>query len=803
MSGGMEMDPEALQAFAAVLADAKGKFDKVKARFDQSNATAEDFGRSWHEHGTLFVNSWGKLAPDLGSLSILLEQIQAQLGQTAELVVTGETAAVGDFNKIKDHDTTGSGAEESSAPPSSAGSMGGFPLSDAWDAFKAKQSDDRTINQGFADVIRGPRLDRAIQETVPGYMKRLELGEEHVAMDQRARLLDLNWGKIEHDAGMLSGLGAAMADLSAVLSGGAAKLGDTWKGESYQSFRTAVGKITTTLTAYAQGATDTGDGLTAAMSNIRGLYEIYAQETVDKHLNFDYVSPPANWHKVTNDSDNDHSPASLGRACCGTFLCDKYLAGMILVNTFVTDNQWATCLAASCDNWGVNVQGTIQNVADECAKRVRDIDEQIKNFKNPTDETVGHVTEMMDLAVGNLVELAEDQVLSSLAIIGGGGTTPANAGDYSGGGGDYPGGGSYPGSGGGSAGGAGSMPVATPPPVEMPEVPEASEVPEFAPEAVEPPADGVTPEQQETVRIQDGDRAISVSSPDGSGQVRVTVEDASGATKSYSLDFDAASGLLPMGQDPAAAAEPAVGPDGKPIEDEAQKIPASTNGKCVIEDGPLTITAERPLFAPDSLRLVVDDGTGEPTTYTVDFAEQADDPTGAAAGLPAVAPAPGGDQEIAPPAAERVAEDVVAEPEAPAEDEPLVETVDAEQPVPEALVAEPQAETEESEAPPVDVVESTAPQSESNGTGAMSGRLPEPGEAELGVAADDNGDTGVAAAGMPMLGGAGAQGDSGDAGGRISSGWSVHGDLFDSGEPVYSMRGVLGDDERDAEQVSR
>ncbi len=110
---------------------------------------------------------------------------------------------------------------------------------------------------------------------------------------------------------------------------------------------------------------------------------------------------------------------------------------------------------------------------------------------------------------------------------------------------------------------------------------------------------------------------------------------------------------------------------------------------------------------------------------------------------------------------------------------------------------------EQPEAPPVDTEQATAPQSEGDGTGAMSGRLPEPGAAELGVAADDNGDTGAAAAGMPMLGGAGAQGDAGDSGGRISSGWSVHGDLFDAGEPVYSMHGVLGDDDRDAEQVGR
>jgi hypothetical protein len=35
--------------------------------------------------------------------------------------------------------------------------------------------------------------------------------------------------------------------------------------------------------------------------------------------------------------------------------------------------------------------------------------------------------------------------------------------------------------------------------------------------------------------------------------------------------------------------------------------------------------------------------------------------------------------------------------------------------------------------------------------------------------------------------------------GRAGSGWSVHGDLFDTTEPVYSMHGVLGDEDRTAE----
>lgn len=799
MSGGMEMDPEAIQAFAAVLADAKVQFDQVKARIEQPNAVAEDFGRSWQEQGSQYVESWGMLGPDLASLSVLLEQVQTNLGSGAELTVAGDTASVGSFNQIEGE--LDSAESPAGAPAAATGSPTQFTFSNAWNEFKSKAKGEAgTIDDSCEEVILGPRLNEAVRHFGNGYLKRLELGPENKATDERARLLDLRWGKIEHDAAMMEGLGAAIADLSTTLASGVANLGQSWKGDSYEAFRTALGKITTTLTAYADGATITGETFTTAMVETRAQYQTYAEDSVRDHLNFGDVSPPEQWHKM-QDSGN-YSGIDLA-SCCPTdhgnvvpilegdiipdynwdCIKDNDEQRRMLTGHFVTERRWEHCKQDGCEESLDRVNIMFTNLVGDCEDARQRIKENLEAFFSATETTVDAVTKMMDTAVGNLFELAEEEAFTSLRVIGGGGgAAPADTGDYSGGGGS-PGGGGSGGGGGYSGGAAAPMPEVDVPEVAVPEVEPAA----TDPEAVEPAA----PEAgQETVRIQDGDRAISVSSPDGSGQVRVTVEDATGATKSYSLDFDAASGLLPMGQNPAEAPEPAVGPDGQPVEDEVQQIPASTNGKCVIEDGPLTITAERPLFAPDSLRLVVDDGSGEPTTYTVDFAEQNDDPS-EAAGLPAVAPgpAPAQDQEIAPPpAAEPVAEEVAAEPEVPAAASE-----------PEALVTVP----EQPEAPPVDAEQATAPRSEADGTGAMSGRLPEPGAAELGVAADDNGDTGAAAAGMPMLGGAGAQGDSGDSGGRISSGWSVHGDLFDAGEPVYSMHGVLGDDDRDAEQVGR
>lgn len=113
MAGGMEVDPAAIQAFATFLADAKRQLEQVKARFDAPNATAEHFGRQWKGEGEVYVDSFGMLAPDLASLSALLDQVSAQLSAGAELTVAGETAAMEDFTKIAasgDTETPSSGS---------------------------------------------------------------------------------------------------------------------------------------------------------------------------------------------------------------------------------------------------------------------------------------------------------------------------------------------------------------------------------------------------------------------------------------------------------------------------------------------------------------------------------------------------------------------------------------------------------------------------------------------------------------------------------------------------------------------
>jgi uncharacterized protein YukE len=116
MAGDMEVDPAAIQAFATFLADAKGQLEQVKARFGEPNATAEHFGRSWKDEGTEYAKSFGMLAPDLGALSTLLDQVSAQLTAGADLTVSGETTTMEGFNKI------GAGGD-TDAPPSESGGV--------------------------------------------------------------------------------------------------------------------------------------------------------------------------------------------------------------------------------------------------------------------------------------------------------------------------------------------------------------------------------------------------------------------------------------------------------------------------------------------------------------------------------------------------------------------------------------------------------------------------------------------------------------------------------------------------------
>ena len=113
MSDGFEANPEAIRALVAAFADAQHQTDQVKAALEAPSAEQKDFGRSWQDpYGRDFVESMGAIAADLANLSKLFADVQAQIGQTADVVVSGETANVGSFQSISaDSDSGDSGTD--------------------------------------------------------------------------------------------------------------------------------------------------------------------------------------------------------------------------------------------------------------------------------------------------------------------------------------------------------------------------------------------------------------------------------------------------------------------------------------------------------------------------------------------------------------------------------------------------------------------------------------------------------------------------------------------------------------------
>ncbi|MDT7805135.1 MAG: hypothetical protein QOI78_8568 [Actinomycetota bacterium] len=209
------------------------------------------------------------------------------------------------------------------------------------------------------------------------------------------------------------------------------------------------------------------------------------------------------------------------------------------------------------------------------------------------------------------------------------------------------GGGGPTGGGGGPTGGGGGTTtpsaVETPKPEDTPKPDDAGTNPvtgkplEVDPATGEPyPIDPKTGEaikdadDTETVSVKKGDNTIEMSEPDKQGKMDITVDDGQGHKKDYALDWGDddkadAKGADGKGADGKGAdgKDASFGPqgsqavkDGQPSADGSYK--PGPDGKIHIQDGNLKITAERP-EGPDGPTVVtVDDGKGEPTTYTLD-----------------------------------------------------------------------------------------------------------------------------------------------------------------------------------------
>lgn len=713
-------------------------------------------------------------------------------------------------------------------------------LPDAYGAYKVQAlSLSDTRHEQCWDVVGEP-LNVPIRETVPDYNEKLELGNRSDSTSKRGLILDLFWGRIEQDGAALTGVGAAMENLAETINANLTELEAEWSGESFEAFKAAMVKIVSTLTAYGDAAKTIGEVLIEAMRQVRELYGDYAERSAEM-LKFDKISSPELWIKMDFDTG-----LRLADACGGAHPCQKNEDEQrgILDGQFTTDRLYKICEADPCSSNAGRVNIMYNRMCDEGERGRNWIRDQIKGWYDSTDSLITGINELYDTAIGNLYKLSSAEVFSDLRLVGGAaGGQPADTGDVSGGGGGSPGGG-YPGGGGGGgyAADAGAEPIVDPgtatEPAPEPPATDTEPAATAPDQSTDPAAPDAATGQQETVEIKDGDRTISVTSPDGEGHVKVTVDDGTGKTKTYDLDFDAASGMAPrppatdaatgadFGPDGQAAVgpdgqpvvgpdgqpvvgsdgQPAVGPDGQPVAD-AEQVPARSDGKCVIQDGPLTITAERPLFAPDTITLAVDDGSGTPTTYTLDFADAADADASDPGAAPAAATAgPGGAASSQQASAGATATDQTADPAAEAQPnaaDPTAEPAAGAQ----STTAEPAASAGPVAAEPAtDAAHATTAQAwTGDQSGSVSGVLvPDQPDGEAGLAsASDDAEPkqaesgGMAGGGMPMMG---APGGGGAEAGRAGSGWSVHGDLFDTTEPVYSMHGVLGNDDRDVEQ---
>lgn len=118
---------------------------------------------------------------------------------------------------------------------------------------------------------------------------------------------------------------------------------------------------------------------------------------------------------------------------------------------------------------------------------------------------------------------------------------------------------------------------------------------------------------QDAMTVKQGEHEISLSEPDPDGKMGISISDGKGHPKEYDLDFGDADGPGPTD----------FGPQRAPDLDGEKVYRPGPDGKISIEDGELTITAERPAGPDGPTVVTVDDGNGEPTSYTIGESDSA------------------------------------------------------------------------------------------------------------------------------------------------------------------------------------
>lgn len=209
------------------------------------------------------------------------------------------------------------------------------------------------------------------------------------------------------------------------------------------------------------------------------------------------------------------------------------------------------------------------------------------------------------------------------------GDTEGISGSIGAGGGVGAGGGIGAGGGGGiSTGGGGGVPIGGGAGIDLPgdeaagTNPVTGEPLEVDPETGDPyPIDPETGEpiknvdDLEKLTVEHGDNTLTLTEPTEDGEMAITIDDGSGEPSEYQLDFSEEDGEA-EGAEESRREETEFGPQGSDAVTEKVYRPGP-DGKIHIEDGDLKIVAEQP-EGPDGPTVVtVDNGDGEPVTYTL------------------------------------------------------------------------------------------------------------------------------------------------------------------------------------------
>src|SRR6185503_2753382 len=96
-----------------------------------------------------------------------------------------------------------------------------------------------------------------------------------------------------------------------------------------------------------------GEGRVNAMYQVRGMYQTFADDSADKHLNFNGYSPPQEWHKV-DDPEADEADKQEYSTGLLAMNCPMHAAGFgcakmedesvnIITGRFVSERRWGIC----------------------------------------------------------------------------------------------------------------------------------------------------------------------------------------------------------------------------------------------------------------------------------------------------------------------------------------------------------------------------------------------------------------------------------------------------------------------------